>query len=517
MKNRISKYLIVVLGGLLIFGVNGCKDDIDPLITEINTVRPFAPVGLEARIRNQVDLELSWTANPDIDEYIIEIFQDSLQFAGDPVISDVVNDIPLRGRVSYTAQSLAGNRRYSARVKAVVAAEPESTWATVTQRTNPEQIFLVGSEIAEDTYATVFWMAGKEVSSFLIVPGNIIRPISSAEKAAGEATIKGLTGATDYTVTIYNGTNNRGTTTFSTIKQADLTPLDDLAAAMDAAGEGDTLVLAPGTYDLRAYMLTKSITLEGQKINDIPIVLCRFQSDVAIASFSVKNIHFSGDNGTYSQFFNAGSAASNIGILQVEGCEISGYGNNIIYSNSGGTYGDIIVNNSYIHEIAGGGGDGFDFRGGVVGSLTVTNSTIANGVRSFLRMQVIADVAFRNCTLYKVCIVASSNNRGFFRMSGGGGTLEVSSCLFVETGVDDNGTLRGNWSLAGDVGAEVVTDYDNNYYFNVIALFEGQYTNPAEVDATEEDPAFADPENGDFTITNQNLIDNQVGDPRWWF
>jgi len=516
MKNSIKKYIIVVLGGLLTFGVNGCKDDIDPLITEINTVRPFAPVGLEARVRNQVDLELSWNANGDMDEYIVEIFQDSLQFAGDPIISDVINDIPLNGTITYT-QSLAGNTRYSARVKAVVVGEPESTWATVTERTNPEQIFLVGSEIAEDTYGTVFWMAGKEVSGFLIVPGNIIRPISSAEKAAGEATITGLTGATDYTVIIYNGSNNRGTTTFSTIKQADLTPLDDVAAAMDAAAEGATLVLAPGTYNLGDYTLAKSIALEGQKINDIPIVVGRFQSDVTIASFSVKNIHFQGDNGAYSQFFNAAAATCNVGVLQIDGCEISGYSNNIIYNNSGATYGDISITNSYIHDIEGGGGDGFDFRGGVVGSLTVENTTITNGIRTLLRMQVPADVAFRNCTIYRVCIVASGNNRGFFRMSGGGGTLEVSSCLFVETGIDDNGTLRGNWSRDGDVSPEVVTDYDNNYYFNVIALFEGQYTDPAEVDATEEDPGFEDPENGDFTITNQNLIDNQVGDPRWWF
>ena len=517
MKNSIKKYIIVLLGGLLTFVVNGCKDDIDPLIAEIDTARPFAPVGLEARVRNQVDLELRWTANGDMDEYILEIFQDSLQFEGDPIISDVIDDIPLSGTMTYTAQSLAGDTRYSARVKAIIGGKPESTWATVTERTNPEQIFLVGSEIAEDTYATVFWMAGKEVSSFLIVPGNIIRPISAAEKAAGEATIKGLTGATDYTVTIYNGTNRRGTTTFSTIKQADLTPLDDLASAMDAAAEGATLVLAPGTYNLGDYTLSRSIALEGQKINDIPIVVGRFQCDVTVASFSVKNIHFNGDNNAYSQFFNASAATCNIGVLQIEGCEISGYNNNIIYNNSGGTYGDISITDAYIHEIAGSGGDGFDFRGGVVGSLTVTNSTIANGVRSLLRMQVIADVVFRNCTFYRVCIVASGNNRGFFRMSGGGGTLEVSSCLFVETGVDDNGTLRGNWSLAGDISPEVVTDYDNNAYYNVIGLFEGQYTDPAEVDATEEDPGFENPENGDFTITNQNLIDNQVGDPRWWF
>ena len=509
-----------IFSGIMICAVAilpmACEDNIDPVIEELETARPFAPVGLEVRVRNQVDLELSWTANGDIDEYVIEIFEDSLEFVGDPIVSDVVDDIPPSGTITYT-QSLAGDTRYSARVKSIVSGKPESTWATITERTNPEQIFLVGSELAEDTYATVFWIAGKEVTNFLIIPGNIIRPISSAEKAAGEATIEGLTGATDYTVTIYNGSARRGTTTFSTIKQADLTPLDDLAAAMDNAAEGDTLVLAPGAYTLDAYSLTKSIALEGQKPNDIPVVTGQFQCDVAVTSFSVKNIHFDGDNGAYSQFFNATAMACDIGILEIEGCTISGYNNNIIYSNSGGTYGDILVNNTIIDNIIGGGGDGFDFRGGVVGSLTVTNSTITNGVRTLLRMQVPADVVFRNCTFYRVCNVASGNNRGFFRMSGGGDALEVSNCLFVETGIDDNGTLRGNWTRDGDISDEVVTDFDNNYYFNVIALFEGQYTDPAEVDATEEDPGFEDPENGDFTITNQNLIDNQAGDPRWWF
>ena len=493
-----------------------CEDKIDPVITELNTDRPFAPVGLIARVRNQIDIELSWAARSNVNQYVVEFFKDSLQFIGDPVSTATIDDIPASGTITYT-ESFAGNTRYSARVKAIVEGQPESTWATVTVETNSEQIFLVGSELPEDTYATVFWVAGSEVSNFLIIPGNIIRPISSAEKAAGEAKIEGLTGGTDYTVTIYNGSANRGSTTFSTIKQADLGPLDDLVAAIDAAPEGGTLVLAPGTYSLDAYTLAKSINLEGQKANDVPIVVGQFQVDATVASVSLKNIHFNGDDGAYSQFFNATAPTANIGLLQIEGCKINGYNNNIIYSNSGGTYGDISINNSYIYEIAGGGGDGFDFRGGVVGSLTVTNTTIANGVRTLLRMQVPADVVFRNCTLYKVCIVASSNNRGFFRMSGGGETLEVSNCLFVETGIDDNGTLRGNWSRDGDVSLEVVTDYNNNYYFNTIGLFEGQYTNPVEVDATEEDPGFEDAENGDFTITNQNLIDNQVGDPKWWF
>ncbi len=68
---------------------------------------------------------------------------------------------------------------------------------------------------------------------------------------------------------------------------------------------------------------------------------------------------------------NASASECNLGTLTVQGCEISGYSNNILYSNSGGTYGDIIISDTYIHDIPGGGGDGFDFRGGAVGSLTL--------------------------------------------------------------------------------------------------------------------------------------------------
>src|SRR5690606_2888110 len=143
------------------------------------------------------------------------------------------------------------------------------------------------------------------------------------------------------------------------------------------------------------------------------------------------------------------------------------------YNNSGGTYGDIHITNTYIHDIPGGGGDGFDFRGGAVGSLTVENTTIANGIRTLLRMQVPADVVFKNCTFYRVCTASGGNNRGFFRMSGGGNSLAVSNCLFVETGLDDAGTPRGVWSLPGDISEEVTTSYSTNYYFDVIGLWDG--------------------------------------------
>ncbi|MEQ8472237.1 MAG: DUF5123 domain-containing protein [Marinoscillum sp.] len=515
MYTRIKKITGLLLCALFVVPM-ACEDDIDPVITELSTPRTFAPVGLEARVRNQVDIELSWTADPNVDQYAIEFYQDSLNFSGDPVSTAIIDEIPAVGGTLTHTETLAGETRYSARVRAVTDGLTESKWATVTARTQAEQIFqTIPGENVQDTYATVLWTAGSDVTHFLVMPGNLLVQISESEKVAGEATIQGLIGATDYTVILYNGPKKRGTFSFSTLKEANVSPLDDLGAKIDAAEEGAILILASGTYDLGSKEITKSITIEGQKSYDMPVINGQLACATAVSSITVRQLDFQGNN-EYGQFFNASAATCNLGALNIEGCEISGYDNNIIYSNSGGAYGDITITDTYIHDIPGGGGDGFDFRGGAVGSLTVENTTISNGVRTLLRMQVAADVAFKNCTFYKACIADNSNNRGFFRMSGGGNSLEVTNCLFVETGVEGaGGAIYGNWSRAGDISEEVELTYRDNYYFNTIGLWEGEYLDPSEVDATEADPGFADAENGDFSVSNQTLKDESVGDTRW--
>ncbi len=506
---RILRNIGFALGMLSV--MVACEDDIDPEITELETDRTFSPVNLTAFIRNQIEIELNWDVKDDVDEYLVEFSQDSLKF--NTIIRTVTvspDEVPIR-------ETFSGETIYSARVSAISEGQQQSKWSEIAVRTGSEQIFLPieGPEI-QDTYATVQWVAGSEVTNLLVVPGNMLLPLSDAQKTAGEATIEGLKGATDYVVSIYNGEIKRGTTQFSTLKEANVFPIDDLSAVIDAAAEGDTLILASGAYNLGGKEITKSITIEGQKFYDMPVIEGQFSCASAVSSVTLRFLDMQGGGGAYGQFFNASAAECNLGALNVEGCEISGYSNNIVYNNSGGTYGDIYISGTYIHDIPGGGGDGFDFRGGAVGSLTVENSTITTGIRSLLRMQVPADVSFTNCTFYRACNADNGNNSGFFRMSGGGNSLEVSNCLFVETGVEGaGGVVYGNWARAGNISEEVVLTYSTNFYFDEIGLWEGEYTDPGAVDAAEADPGFVDPENGDFTVTNQLLIDLGVGDSRW--
>jgi len=503
MKNSIKYYIRTLFAVLLIFGVSACEDDIDPVITELQTSRAFAPVGLESRVRNQIEIELSWTVNPDVDEYKVQFSEDDF--------GEIIKELTVTAEDLPIKESFAGETLYYIRVQSMVEGLAESTWAVTYAMTLAEQIMEpVACETLGETTATFNWTPGSSVTHLLVNPGNIQKDISAAEATAGAAAVDGLTANTAYTVELFNNTKRRGSRAFSTTPVPTVAADADLIAEIAAAADGAVLYLPSGAeYTIGSQLIDKSITLAGVKGCNMPIVHGQLVCETTVSSITVKNIDFRGDD-DQSQFFLANSGCD-VSTILIEGCEISGYQNNFIYSGGDGrTFGSITITDSFVHHITGGGGDGLDFRGGTIGSLTVENSTFANGFRTFLRMQLECATTFRNCTFYKVAIVDSGNNRGLFRASGGG-TIEVSNCLMVETGLD--GTTRGPWTRAGDMTA--TASYSNNYYYSCYNLWTGEYTDPSQVSATESDPGFVDPENDDFTVTNQTLIDNNAGDPRW--
>jgi hypothetical protein len=494
-----------------------CSDNIDPVITELDTDRAFAPVDLIARVRNMTMLELSWLVKEDVKEYVVEFSEDSLDF------SNIIRTVTVLPDEMPLQENFEGETRYSARVKAIMDGKQDSKWAEVTIMTAIENIFhtLEGEDIAATT-VTLKWPAGSEVTHFIVNPGNMQRDITSDEIEAGEATIVGLTGETLYEVTLYNDAKRRGVVSFETLVDIGTAtavyPEDDLLAIFAAASEGDVLALFPGEYGTLAEGLTiavdKSITIRGVYPFDKPVIYGQFTCGATVATLELRSLVVIGDGG-FSQFVNTQSGC-NLTTLSIIDCDISGYSNNFIYNNASGAYGSITVTDSYVHNIPGGGGDGIDFRGGSLGSLTVTNTTFANGFRTFLRMQVECASSFENCTFYKVASNDNGNNHGLFRSSGGG-TFEVRNCLFVETGVegfDDPSNGRGNFCRQASNMVDT-PEYANNNIFGCYNIFGGLYNSAAEVSATEINPEFVDAENGDFTVTNQTIIDNAIGDPRW--
>jgi hypothetical protein len=516
MNNLYFKTLLVFCSIGVLF--TACEDNIDPLVEEIELGRVLSPHGLQAFIRNETTIELNWTVRDEVDHYIVEFSEDSLEF------TSIIRTLTVQSDELPVQEKFFGDTRYSARVKGVSASGvADSKWSAITIRTLSENIFLPFNPVTDVgiTEATVKWPAGEQATRFIINPGNIERQISAGEIAAGEATITDLDDYTEYTVTMLAGNSQRGRLELKTLLDPDcatcvkLSPGADIAAAISGAAPGSIIVLASGTYSEQGSLaIDKSITIQGAVYYEKPVVYGQITCSTVVPLIAVKDISWRGDAASpISQFFNTVSGCE-LTQLSIDGCEISNYVNNFIYNNASGIFGSIDISNSYVHSIPGGGGDGIDFRGGAIGSLTVENTTFANGFRTFLRMQAQCATVLKNCTFYAVANNDNGNNHGLFRSSGGG-TFETSNCLFVETGVSGNPTgTRGNFCRQASNMVESPV-YANNNIFNCYNIFTGLYTDASQVSASELDPGFVDALSGDFTVTNQTLIDRNVGDPRW--
>lgn len=185
----------------------------------------------------------------------------------------------------------------------------------------------------------------------------------------------------------------------------------------------------------------------------------------------------------------------------------------MIYSNVAANFGTITVNNCIISNIGDSGDGVFDIRKGTLTSATITNSTITDVKRTFIRIEVPTAFTMKNCTLYKVSTLDHKDNRGLFSLANGK-TLKVENCLFYGIGLDAPQNVNsGVWGRSDKMKADAT--HANNYYFNCPNLWGNLYKDNHSNVATELDPQFTDAANGDFTVQSQDLKDNQVGDPRW--
>lgn len=513
-KNKHMKtkhfFKAIIAIGVLAFTTFGCEPKEDPVIEELDVNRVFAPTGLTGFIRNVTSIELNWNIRNDAERYIVEFSQDSLEFNSIiRTVEVVAEDLPL-------LEEFAGNTRYSARVKGVAEGKQDSKWATITLLTNPEQLFsTVDACDIQATSVTLRWTENSDVTNFIINPGNINRPITPTEQAAGEAIITGLSGETAYTILLYNNNDVRGTAEFTTLTDEGtlVETTDNLSAFIAAAADGDILLLAPGTHNLVTGALTidKSITIRGLSACDKPTLNVSFTMSPGLQNLELKDLEL---DGTGINAMIEMSNAGNYNSVLISGCDIHDYGRQLIYSNaSGAILSNFLVDNSIITNFTSGGGDFIDFRNGDVHNVEVTNSTFVdapNG-RDFIRMDaagstngtgVTATVLVDKCTFVGV----SNTEDRIVYVRFNTNDITVTNNLFADT--------NAKYSNQTSTDEEITFGFNN--YFNAPNFFDsGQTRYDTSSNFTTFDPGFVDAANGDYTVTNQSLIDNGIGDPRW--
>lgn len=514
---------VACMAALLMAGgvISSCSD-IDP-VHSLELSRVLSPTNLSVRVRNSVNLELSWDAMDKATSYTVEVYQGETA-EGTPVFTQEGINAD-----TYTVKAgLLGETVYYVQVKAVGEGIADSKWIGMKVTTDAEQIFKAvdAAEITHNS-AVIRWIDGMMTNADA---GNkvTVTPVSDASAALeytvtnedvtnGYVTIDGLTQDTEYQAVMKRGSVTRGTVNFKTrIDTGDMIPIDEganLAEKLADANEGDAFVLLGSSYTLTEdFELTKSISLTSIDPTNKPTISGgRFIFNSDVASFSMSNIKVDVEN-NYGNFIEA--KGGSLGSLTLEGCEIKNTKNNMIYSNAAANFGTITVNNCIISNIGDGGDGVFDIRKGTVASVTLTNSTITDVKRTFIRIEVATDFTMTNCTLYNVATVDNTNNRGLFSLSKGK-TLKVENCLFYGIGLEEqkDNVSSGVWGRSDKMKA--THTYANNYYFNCPNLWNGLYKDNHSDVATKLDPQFTDAANGDFTVQSQDLKDNQVGDPRW--
>lgn len=518
MKN-LHKNIGFVLAILSLFTFS-CADDIEPEITELNTDRAFAPVNLNAVVRNQTTIEVDWTVKESVSEYVVEFYEDSLDFNSVVRTLTVLPDsLPVR-------ETFFGDTRYSIRVKSI-SSDPdlgESTWAETTVRTDAENIFLPFQDydVLWDEI-TVRFPENSEVTRLVINPGNIEKIISAAEATAGVVTIPELVGSTEYTITLYSNNSPRGQLLVNSLidpSSANVTlvnPGDDIAGAIASTMAGNIVLLNPGDYFSGAGDITidKAITIQGQYPYDKPVIYNAFDLVGGASNTQFIDLEMDGDAGETATVITLDEEGIEFGPVLISGCYIHDYGRQLISGSKASELVSFTVDNSIVSNFIAGGGDFIDFRGGHVDRVTLMNSTFNNtpAARDFIRLDDSSDefpgqtsiVEIDHCTLYAI---SNSEDRVFY-VRFLENDLSISNTLIAET--DAFYTRESNASPI---------NMNNNNYYNAEGFHTSGYRSESgfQFDQgayTTLDPGFANAEMGDFTISNQTLLDNQIGDPRW--
>lgn len=522
--------------GLSTVALTSCGDVADE-VTSIVFDRNFAPVGLESSNVTETSAKLSWTQSAGATSYTIELFaNDSLTFEGSPVktLTGIsAADIP------YTLSGLDYDTKYSARVMALdeANADRNSKWSNVYFRTSAQQILKsMKTQDVTDKTVDLSWPAGEtDVTTIEISTkeGQLVTTytLTDEDKAAGKATVAGLTPETEYVGKLYFNGRERGSKSFKTI--ADLNGAtvvkegDNLKSLLSKATDGEVFALMPGTYQLAAaeadgttssVALKTSVVIKGIYPTDKPVIQGRFEINGA-TSVEIDNVVLDGSlNNSSDQAFNFKKAGDMeklvVSNTEIKGKEGGGFAKGICYINVAAKIGEVTFDNCDIHEIQCDGGDFFDSRKGYMSALN-----------------------FKNCTFYNVCA-----GRDFIRYDNGKiakeTVLTVDHCtidgaannkkrlLYVRNGcskiVWSNNIVTNTKAVWTNQSSTMEPEFQNNVYFNCASLntvvwADGKGDNAfKDPSATEADPKYKNAKKGDFTIGNEAVAKLKVGAEKWY-
>ncbi len=547
--NKYKKSIYALVAAAIVSGTAmvSCSEpgDVQDLVLD----RILSPTGVESRVTSSNDIVLAWNSMSGASQYEVQAFEETQDYDNaTAAITHVVTNVA--ETVADTLTDLKGETTYYIRIRSVDAANESrnSKWYVTSKTTNAEQkMDKVKSANIKSDAVTLTWLAGIDVDKIVLTPnpgtaGSSSQAVSydltAENKAAGSATVTGLTPETTYQAILQLNGKTRGYQTFTT--NIDLSdgavygPEDNWQTAISNATSGAKIVLKPGVYTATdktsAIKISSNITIAGQNSADLPVINAYFtlHNSASVMFYQVKlngeGLGSSADGKV--QCVEYKEAGVEYGALTFKGCEVYNYVKGFIYNNVASSVKSISIDDCTIHDVVCDGGDFIDFRKSPWESLSLTNSTIYNTAaeRSLLRLDdssssyvaIKPDTKIDHCTFYNVGNSSNEKNMMFKIVFG---SKDVNTNTFTNNVVVGYTLVRGftNQSKTGAIS------FSNNLYYNCAnlqSLAEGNTETPTQFDSEKATVLTADPfkdaANADFTIAEEAIAAKQAGNPLWY-
>lgn len=552
MKKHIIKLKFVLAALVVALGLGSC----DTPFEEINSLdlnRCLEPMNLNARVNSALGdvVTFSWDVSKDAESYILTLYTDP------QMTKQYLTETVSPSSVPYQ-KKLDADQTYYFTVQATASRKQDSKIAVYS---NAIKTYAVKDNLFMKVYARnatsimVTW--SRDIEDYLDVthveygyPGSA-EPLGSIElddahREFGMAIVPDLKPSTEYVITLYYLSAQRGQVTTWTMADTEgFTPVSSLDALLNAVktpGAKIELTMEGSPYDIEALDITNGFTIIGHEDADGTKPVIQGEFHISDAWTPGNDLYFEGVE------FNGGPTATapsgfgfaiqnknggtlkdkNIGNLTYKNCVITNYTKGLMYEwGNNMVFGDVAYESCEISNINPDGtvgGDVFDIRQATtVGKLIFRDNTIYQGMRTFIRFDAgsIGALVFENNTLHNLNFVDNTNNAGVFGLQITPGEFSFKNNLFLNmTGKAVLASANTKYVPASNMGVAAA----NNYFYNLpvgddgsVSYFTDNFTlaNASGV-ILDSDPCYNAPGTLFNILPDSEIAGKQVGASKWW-
>lgn len=528
MKKKNLYKITALLLVLVSVAFTGCKED-----EFWEYPHMFRPINFNADL-NKTQVTLSWSEVEGAESYTLQVTLDSLNYSS-LVLDTTITDHTFK-------QDFEGKQNFRARVRANAADTTKNSKFNELVFSTPSENILIPNQILVNALKTVqvAWEAGRTVTHIEMTDENAhveSFQVTAEEAALGLKTVVVANNNQKYSVSIFNGHVLRGKSSLKVEGDAFLNAGESLKDAVAAAtGSYYVIVLKPGSFDLTGsgvcpagtnLILKGSDPVNRSKVNvqNNTVVLTL---PATADSVVVRNVDFEAVTPSNTAYFINQSAAATVGTLKFDGCNFTGFGNNILRLQGTATKNitNFIVNNAIVTN-CGNGASAMPSNGtyafvnsnvdaGKILHINISNSTFNGVSHSFLNVpgaatastNIVNAITVENCTFYNF-IGGTTSVRYFID---GGASTNVSIDVTLRNLIMGK-TMATNLPLgirknAGNLIVESVyttSDFSSNISIPGVTTY-----------SKSSNDLWTSPSTGDFTIKDATFAGKgKAGDLRW--